>query len=150
MAKSPSQCDLARSGPRGGFSGGELSGGLGGSDRPGGRGRDDSDRPRSDRFPGDDDRDPTRKTGIGFLDAAEAFFQQPQDPPSIVAPTERPGSLSPSDRSAPVLRPRPPAEEEDPPIVPGDPDDLGARGRRRRTQDDRNPSPVLRRGLLGV
>ncbi len=98
----------------------------------------------------DDDRDPTRTTGIGFLDAADAFLQQPQEPPDIVTPTERPGTLSPSDRSDPVLRPRLPAEEEDLPIIPGDPDDLGARGRRRRIQDDRNPSPVLRRGLLGV
>lgn len=98
----------------------------------------------------DDDRDPTRKTGIGFLDAADVFLQQPQDPPTIVAPTERPGGLSPSDRPVRLLRPGPPAEEEDPPILPGDPDELGARGRRRRTQDDRNPSPVLRRGLLGV
>lgn len=46
--------------------------------------------------------------------------------------------------------PGPPREEEAPALLPGDPNDLGARGRRRRAQDDTTPSPILRRGLLGV
>lgn len=99
-----------------------------------------------------DEPDPTRKTGIGFLDAAEDFFQQSQIPQDITPPTERngPGFRPPNDELNPGLRfPIKPPEEEMP-IVPGDPDDLGERGRRRRRRDDVSTSPVLRRGLLGV
>lgn len=103
---------------------------------------------------GDDPRgDPTRKTGIGFLDAVDEFLQQDQTPQNITPPTERTGSgfNPPNDELNPRLaRPAKPPEEEEPPILPGNPDDLGARGRRRRRDDDVNASPVLRRGLLGV
>lgn len=53
---------------------------------------------------------------------------------------ERPNFLN---RLAP-----PPVEEEV--ILPGDPSNLGARGRRRRNVLDVDQSPVRRRGLLGV
>ena len=98
----------------------------------------------------DDERDPTRTTGIGFLDAADAFLQQPQTPQDVTTPTERPGNRELADRPRQPLRSVRPPEEEEPPILPGNPNDLGARGRRRRRQDDDTPSPVLRRGLLGV
>lgn len=115
----------------------------------------DRDRKGGSDLPGDDsnERDPTRKTGIGFLDAADTFFQQPQTPQDITPPTERTGDgfRPPNDELNPGLQfPIKPPEEEVPPIVPGDPDDLGERGRRRRSRDNVNTSPVLRRGLLGV
>ena len=119
----------------------------------------DQDLPqKEDRGFGGNERDdppgdPTRKTGIGFLDAVDDFFQQSQTPQDITPPTERtgPGFNPPNDElNAGLLFPVKPPEEEEPPIVPGDPDDLGERERRRRSRDDVNASPVLRRGLLGV
>lgn len=97
--------------------------------------------------------DPTRRSGIGFLDAADESFQQPQTPQDITPPTERtgPGFNPPNDELNPrLLFPVKPPEEEEPQTIPGDPDDLGERARRRRSRDDGNASPVLRRGLLGV
>lgn len=82
-------------------------------------------------------------------DIQEALGGDAQD---ITVPTERPFDgahrRNPNDevRSPPPLKP----PEEDEPIIPGDPNDLGARGRRRGTRDAVNASPVLRRGLLGV
>lgn len=115
------------------------------------------DRPRTnDGLIGDDDAlnepDP-RRTGIGLLDAAEEFLQQPQTPQDITTPTERPSTVhhrrNPRDDDLRPLRPvSSPAEEEE--IIPGNPDDLGARGKRRGSKDEVNASPVLRRGLLGV
>lgn len=122
------------------------------------RRRTSETRPRRSGLdlPGDDgnERDPTRTTGIGLLDAMNEFLQQPQQPQDITAPTERTASRirPPNDElNAGLFRPtRAPEEEEPEIIVPGNPDDLGERGRRRRTRDGVNSSPVLRRGLLGV
>ena len=171
MAK-PSQRDLARSGPRGGISGGVSSGGLGGSDRPDDRdrregpegGSDPRTRPRTagifgeggDGAGGGEPTAPTR----GLIEQAEDFLtrthkeiQAALSGPAqdITPPTERPGRRPPNDdRPGGLLRPPPAPEEEEPPIIPGDPSNLGARGRRRRSENDSNASPVLRRGLLGV
>lgn len=102
-----------------------------------------------------------RKTGVGVLDAADEFFQQEQTLQNPNIPTERPvdrfDPQNPGERRHhrnPNDDERPPpslkSQEEEAPIIPGDPNDLGARGARRRSKDDINASPVLRRGLLGV
>lgn len=118
--------------------------------------RDESKRPGT---PGDDrnERDPVRvsaplaeedplakldRTIQEFLGGGPAI--DPNEP-SRRNPPRRPSDEENDRRLEPVLRP---SEEE--PLVPGDPNDLGARGRRRRTLDDGQESPVLRRGLLGV
>ena len=44
----------------------------------------------------------------------------------------------------------PAPEEEEPVLLPGNPSNMGARAARRRKEDDDTPSPILRRGLLGV
>lgn len=115
------------------------------------------DRPRTNDLPGGDingddgflPRDPTRDTGLGLLDAADiALHDRKQTPQDITVPTERTDRRNPNDDERPPPALKPP--EEDEPIIPGDPDDFGARGRRRGTRDDVNASPVLRRGLLGV
>lgn len=80
-------------------------------------------------------------------DLAGVDSLQPTRPP----PTEDPNRNVPNDDERFRLFGVPiPQAEEELPIVPGDPDDLGERGRRRRTRDDATASPVLRRGLLGV
>lgn len=66
--------------------------------------------------------------------------------PSRRNPPRRPSDEENDRRLIPVTRPN----EEEEPLLPGDPSDLGARGRRRRTRDDGQESPVMRRGLLGV
>lgn len=97
---------------------------------------------------GDGSEEPT---GIrGLLEDVEVFFNEdlagpPQGGPGTGGSVQGPENNQPR----PILRPnRQPEEEEI--IIPGDPDDLGERARRRRSRDDVNTSPVLRRGLLGV
>lgn len=127
----------------------------------GSEGAGDERRARS--FPGSGDDDPT-KEAPGLLQRVEDSLtrthkeiQAALSGPSqdITTPTERevrPGRRNPNDEGASLLgqglTPRPPEEED--PIIPGDPSNLGARGRRRRGQDAVTASPVLRRGLLGV
>lgn len=65
--------------------------------------------------------------------------------PSIRPPPRQPNDERPNALGQGL---RPPAEEEV--IVPGDPSNLGARARRRRNVLEVDPSPVARRGLLGV
>lgn len=104
----------------------------------------------------DNSGDPT-KPEPGLLEQAEDFLTRTHKEiqaalsgtaQDITTPTERPGRNSNDERlrllGAGAARP----EEEE--IIPGDPSNLGARGRRRRTEDRINSSPVLRRGLLGV
>lgn len=74
------------------------------------------------------------------------FSGEPQD---ITIPTELPGMRPPNDEERGFLGP-PPGPDEEEPLFPGDPNDLGARARRRRTIDEVNNPPLLRRGLLGV
>ena len=113
----------------------------------------DNDNPREESDP--------RKTGIGMLDAVDDFLQQKQTPGDPNIPTERSVDgfdpqtpearrhhRNPNDDQRPARPVLKPPEEE--PIIPGDPSNLGARGRRRGARDDVNASPVLRRGLLGV
>ncbi len=115
-------------------------------DRARGHRNDDPNRDSDDGSFGGTD-----PTGIrGFLKDAEGaindfFAGPPQGGPGTGGSVQGPENNQPR----PILRPnRPPKEEEV--IIPGDLDDLGERGRRRRSSDDVNTSPVLRRGLLGV
>lgn len=107
----------------------------------------DPDRPRRDPggFLGEGPEiDPTAPRG--FLDGIiqDALAGPPQG-------GQRPGGQRQGPESREPRRPTLRPEEESPPaLLPGNPDDLGARGRRRRREDDDTPSPVLRRGLLGV
>lgn len=103
--------------------------------------RDKDERPRPRGFLGNDGDDPPTSTP-GLLAGIEDVLATTDGPAGggrdreIERRDERP------------LRPAPAEEEEV--IIPGDPNDLGERGRRRRQEDDRDASPVLRRGLLGV
>ena len=90
--------------------------------------------------------DSLNKTHLAVQDAFSG-------PPSVTRPqpTERSGRRPPNDERPGLLGQgvRPPSNDEEV-IVPGDPSNLGARGRRRRTVDQVNNPPLLRRGLLGV
>lgn len=118
---------------------------VGGRDRDRRAPASETDKSRPRREPGgflgsdDDNRDPTRTDGLldrAFTAIAEDPFPRPVAREIGGSRESRPAEKGPSD------------EEEV--ILPGDPNDLGARGRRRRREDDDTPSPVLRRGLLGV
>lgn len=119
------------------------------------------ERTQRDRGPDrDDDRDPSEPKGLlealGDLDlrAADEAIQRsiaPGEPLDFNDPNRRPGPRQSNDERVGLFgRPLAPPKDEEPPILPGDPDDLGERGRRRRTRNDGRASPVLRRGLLGV
>lgn len=139
--------------------------GFRGSPEIGGSRLPDRDPRRSGRggrpgnLPGDDrnERDPVRPSEplaptdpLAVLDRRIQEFLgggpaiDPNDP-GRRNPPRRPSDEESDRRIGPVSKP----EEEDL-LIPGDPDNLGARGRRRRTQEDVSQSPVLRRGLLGV
>lgn len=105
----------------------------------------------------DNDKEPTEPKGLleAIIDldpeAADAAIQRAFLQPNGKIPeferTLHPRRERDEDRQRPrSLRPAPEEEE----IVPGNPDDLGARGKRRRTIDEVNNPPLLRRGLLGV
>lgn len=123
------------------------------------------DRPRTDDTVGSgngertrgggDERDPT-EPAKGLIEQAQDFLTRTDKEIRAALGADpfqesfRPGPRAPNDeQERSLVAPRPPKDEE-PLIVPGDPDDLGERGRRRRTRDGVNTSPVLRRGLLGV
>lgn len=114
---------------------------------------------RPGNLPGDDrnERDPVRQSEplaptdpLAMLDRKIQEFLgggpalDPNDP-SRRNPPRRPSDEE-FDRP---IGPTSTSEEEEP-LLPGDPNDLGARGHRRRAKDDVTQSPVLRRGLLGV
>lgn len=140
----------------------ESSPEIGGRDPDRKRAMPESDnrRPRTDLAPNrDDEREPTVNRGLlnsieNELRAADKAIQRalaPGEPLDFADLSRRPERRPPNDElNTGVFRPAKPPEEEEPRILPGDPDDLGERGRRRRTRDDVNSSPVLRRGLLGV
>lgn len=101
----------------------------------------------------DDDRDPTRRrqelepgSPLANLDQAITEFLSggvaldPNDPGRL---TPRRG---PRDEDSQL---RPPGDDDEPPLVRGDPEALGDRALRRCLDTDA-ASPVLRRGLLGV
>ena len=130
-------------------SGGIPSGARGSARDLASRGDDpDRDRAEDSGFLGEE-ADPTGLRGM--LSGVESFLEDLSGPPSVnrPAPTERAGLRAPNEEERLRLRPQV-AEEEAPALQPGDPDNLGERGRRRRREDDDTPSPVLRRGLLGV
>lgn len=116
------------------------------------QGPEGPDRPRTDGFLGNDGDDPLGDPTQppGFLERADAAIQEalsgtPGDD-RITTPNDRAPDRGP-DIPLPERRSRDDDEEV---IIPGDPNDLGARAQRRRREDDDTPSPVLRRGLLGV
>lgn len=103
-----------------------------------------------------DGGDPTKEEP-GLIEQARDFLDQTDKEIRAALGADpfhesfRPGPRAPNDERPGLfgqnLSPRPAEEEE---FIPGDPTNLGTRGRRRRTTDDVNASPVMRRGLLGI
>jgi hypothetical protein len=86
------------------------------------------------------------------LDSADKAIQETFSGPAqdIVTPQERPGLRPAADPRQRRLLGSAPEEEEEAPILAPDPENLGERGRRRRTQNTADGSPIFQRGLLGV
>lgn len=130
-----------------------MANAFSGSPEVGGRDRDRKratpevveDRPRAGASLGEGPENEPVVNPRGLLDQAQSAIEES---PVLGSPRGGREIESGGDRDRPLAPP--PREEVVPPLLPGDPNDLGARGRRRRREDEDFSSPVLRRGLLGV
>lgn len=97
----------------------------------------------------DSGRDSTFRSALDSADKAiqRMFSGEAQD---IETPQERTGLRPAADPRQRRLLGSAPEEEEEAPILAHDPENLGERGRRRRTQNTADGSPIFQRGLLGV